>query len=70
MGIKSWVITKLYNIALVPLESCTISIKSCTYSTYELIKSNAIYKKSISGDNNVRRIKGKSSARNKRISIL
>lgn len=34
------------------------------------IKSNAIYNKSISEDNDVRRIKGKSSARNKRISIL
>lgn len=34
------------------------------------IKSNAIYNKSISGDNNVRRIKGKSSARNERISVL
>lgn len=34
------------------------------------IKSNAIYNKLISGDNDVRRIKGKSSARNKRISVL
>ncbi len=34
------------------------------------IKSNAIYNKSISGDNDVRRIKGKSYARNKRISVL
>lgn len=34
------------------------------------IKDNAIYNKSISGDNNVRRIKGKSSTRDKRISIL
>ena len=34
------------------------------------VKSNSIYNKSISEENNVRRIKGKPSARNKRISIL